>query len=555
MGLRQRAGHVRIRKKKMKTFSVASRIALIVVISAFALFIVSLISLSVQHSETNSIRQLHDRSILSVVTLTDARQSLTEVRMAAYRLILIKDGSEATKAMITQKISATQNSLRQYRSLLSSPEDKRMLEDDIEQTQAYFDLLNNRIIPALDSSQDEAAHILASQGAAQGLKTIAALDSHVSLNRKLADDSAQASLDAAEEGRNISILCVILGLLTITGLGFFLARDIRQRLNQLSTFLARVGAALDLTSRMPITRMDELGTTSHEVNQLLNRLQQNLTAITESANSVAAAAGQLATTSSQVATASDQQSAAASNVAATIEEMTVSINHVGDEAVEADRLSNASAKLAGNGESVILQTADNIHGIALTVRSTADMIVNLEDSSHKVSGVMKVIKELADQTNLLALNAAIEAARAGTQGQGFAVVADEVRKLAERTTQSTQEISAIVTTMVNTAIEVVTQMEAVVTQVDAGEQSAQAIRQSIREIGTGCQTAVATVGEIANAIREQGAATNNIAIQVEKIAQMSEESSAAAAESSAAALHLDTLAQNMLQIVRAYRLA
>ena len=135
------------------------------------------------------------------------------------------------------------------------------------------------------------------------------------------------------------------------------------------------------------------------------------------------------------------------------------------------------------------------------------------------------------------------------------MVADEVRKLAERTTQSTQEISAIVTTMVNTAIEVVPQMEAVVSQGDAGEQSAQAIRHSIREIGTGCQTAVATVGEIANAIREQGAATNNIAIQVEKIAQMSEESSAAAAESSAAALHLDTLAQNMLQIVRVYRLA
>ena len=539
----------------MKVFSVANRIALIVVISALALLIVSLISLSVQHSETESIRQLHEHSIQSVVTLTDARQSLTEVRMAAYRLILLKDGSEATKAMIAQRIADTQSSLTQYQSLLSGDDDRHMLEDDVRQTQAYFALLNTRIIPALDSSQDEAAHILATQGATQGQKTISALDAHVNLNRKLADDSARAALGSAQNGRYLSILCTVLGLLVVASLGYFLARDIRQRLNQLCSFLMRVSQALDLTSRMPITRMDELGSTSREVNQLLDRLQQNLTAISESAASVASAAGQLASTSSQMATASGQQSAAASNVAATIEEMTVSINHVGDEAQEADRLSNASAQLAGNGETVILQTADNIHGIARTVRGTADMIGNLESSSQKVSGVMLVIKELAEQTNLLALNAAIEAARAGSQGQGFAVVADEVRKLAERTAQSTQEISATVGTMINTATEVVKEMEAVVAQVDAGEQSAEAIRQSILQIGQGCHNAVATVGEIANAIREQGSATNSIAVQVEKIAQMSEESSAAAAESSEAATHLDGLAQNMLQIVRAYRLA
>ena len=62
------------------------------------------------------------------------------------------------------------------------------------------------------------------------------------------------------------------------------------------------------------------------------------------------------------------------------------------------------------------------------------------------------------------------------------------------------------------------------------------------------------VEEIAEAIREQGSATNNIATQVERIAQMSEESSAAAGNSAQSASELDRLANEMHDVVAAYRL-
>jgi methyl-accepting chemotaxis protein len=61
------------------------------------------------------------------------------------------------------------------------------------------------------------------------------------------------------------------------------------------------------------------------------------------------------------------------------------------------------------------------------------------------------------------------------------------------------------------------------------------------------------VSDITSAIREQGVASTDIAQQVEKIAQMTEENSAAAQSTSNTSEELVKLAQEMHQIVARYR--
>ena len=70
------------------------------------------------------------------------------------------------------------------------------------------------------------------------------------------------------------------------------------------------------------------------------------------------------------------------------------------------------------------------------------VLVQLSD---EISQISDVINSIANSTNLLSLNASIEAARAGEAGKGFAVVANEVKNLSQKSSQSTEEITALVT--------------------------------------------------------------------------------------------------------------
>ena len=301
-------------------------------------------------------------------------------------------------------------------------------------------------------------------------------------------------------------------------------------------------AAGDLTAAVG-TRPE--GSLLQALGAMVTSLRELVKEINVGANQVVQNAEQISLASREVSIAAEHQSDATSAMAAAIEELTVSSTHISDSASETEQDSLTAMTEAGEGSQRVEQATVAIQKIATTVAEASRQIHELEGRTKQVSSIANVIKDIAGQTNLLALNAAIEAARAGEQGRGFAVVADEVRKLAERTSSATIEIEQMIVGIQKDTIGAVSAMNSALPEVVHGVELASSASASLRAIEAGAGRTLGRVREVADATREQSAASTSIAQRVETIAQMVEETSSTIRGTAETANQLELIAQGL----------
>lgn len=200
------------------------------------------------------------------------------------------------------------------------------------------------------------------------------------------------------------------------------------------------------------------------------------------------------------ATASQQTAENVASVASAIEEMSASSREISSNAADSrEALANA---------------VEQTHA---TVRSTAD----LEKAASSMTGIAKLIEDIAEQINLLALNATIESARAGDAGRGFAVVAGEVKNLANQVGSATEQIREELTSVQSVSVDVAKSIADIQGAMQSVHQNFTGLTAAVeeqsavsRDISENMQTASRAVSDVTDSLQDMsgslGSATDGV---------------------------------------------
>jgi PAS domain S-box-containing protein len=417
---------------------------------------------------------------------------------------------------VASNIEAVSKAWSNYIASTLTPDEKSVADSFAPKRKAYVE---NGLKPGVallaDHKYDELATLLAGRGSELFAAAKQDIDKLVAIQVK----EAKTEFDTAQRQYGFVVWLVIgilsAGMLFGVFLGMSAIRAIARPLEHLNGLMEKIAQGL-FNSRVIVDRDDEIGVALRNIQAMQAKLgfdresqkdiekraaaQRRLDmlkmasdfedaigeiieTVSSASTELEASAGTLTATAERsqelttaVTAASEEASANVQSVASATEEMTSSVNEIGRQVHDSARISNDAVNQA---------------------QRTNERVSTLSSAATRIGAVVELINNIASQTNLLALNATIEAARAGDAGRGFAVVAAEVKALAQQTAKATGEIGQ--------------QIAGIQTATD---ESVTAIKEIVNTIGHLSEISAT----IASAVEEQGAATQEIARNVQQAA-------------------------------------
>ncbi len=338
-------------------------------------------------------------------------------------------------------------------------------------------------------------------------------------------------------------LASLLGFVIAVILVFLFTKSFNDNIKRLVEAMktARTG---DLSVHSDIQSKDEIGVLSKFFDETISDLGKLV-------HNVQQVSGQLTTSSQSLAATSEEVSASADEVAKTVEDIAKGAQDQAQDAEQstlvARALSEKFVRLNEFTDEMLLSAKSTTEAYEGGLKSVGDLsdknresmdankaietvILQLNDRTQEIGGILDSISAISVQTNLLALNASIEAARAGEHGRGFAVVAEEIRKLAEESANAAEQVKEIVLNIQQDGAESVSSMTTLKTISENQNSAVNDVIGAFETIKSAFQKITRNIDEIGQSVSEVNEDKERIVSSIENISAVSEETAAASEE-------------------------